>query len=74
MQAYTKEWLTHCVVPHNMHEVSEEFHDMMHDHMFFMLNAAIVILFLLAIIMSLGIWFAPSGTEMPYMHYMPLGI
>ena len=73
MQENTKDWLTHCVVPHNMHEVSEECHDMMHDHLFMVLNAAILAFAIFAALIALSIWFPPSATYAPY-SYNPLQV
>ena len=65
MNTSTKEWLTHCVVPHNMQEVSEEYHEMWHDQNFMVLNGLIISLIILTSLIVLGVYLLPGG-EMPY--------
>jgi hypothetical protein len=73
MQEATKDWFTHCVVPHSMHEVSEEAHEMLHDPMFMVLNAAIIAVFIFAAFIALSIWFPPAAGYAPYA-YNPIQI
>ena len=73
MQESTKDWFTHCVVPHSMHDVSVEAHDMMHDHLFMLLNAAIIAFVLFASFVALSLWFPPAAGYAPYA-YNPLQV
>ena len=54
MNASTKDWITHCVVPHNMSEVSQEYHDMWNDNKFLALNAMIILFMVLAFVLAMG--------------------
>ncbi|WDE95351.1 hypothetical protein PQO03_06415 [Lentisphaera profundi] len=71
MTASTKDWISHCEVPHNMHEVSQEYHDMLHDDKFLALNAIIILFFMVTFMIMMGIYM-PSGIESQYMPKSPL--
>ena len=60
MDASTKDWITHCVVPHNMSEVSQECHEMWHDSKFLALNAMIILFMVLAFVLAMG-YYLPAG-------------
>ncbi|EDM27542.1 hypothetical protein LNTAR_05501 [Lentisphaera araneosa HTCC2155] len=71
MNASTKDWITHCVVPHNMSEVSQEYHDMWNDSKFLALNAMIILFMVLAFVLAMG-FYLPSGVAPQNIPYSPL--
>ncbi|NQZ56778.1 MAG: hypothetical protein HRT88_04820 [Lentisphaeraceae bacterium] len=70
MQESTRYWFTHCVVPHNMRDVSEECHEMMHDHLFLGLNIVLISCLVFAALIIIGAY-TPASTQQPVVPYYP---
>jgi hypothetical protein len=71
MDTSTKDWLTHCIVPHNMSEVSQECHEMWNDNKFLALNGLIILFMVLTFVLAMG-YYLPAGVTPQNIPYSPL--
>ena len=70
MQATVKDWFFHFTCPHNMHEVSEECHDMMHDQVFWTVMVLTIAVIAMISLAALGYWLEPTAPAQ-YLPYRP---
>jgi hypothetical protein len=71
MNANTKNWLCHCDLPHNGHDLNVQMHDMVHDQKFWNTVMITFAAFVVIMMMCMSFILGPSegATTTDFRHY-----